>query len=233
MFDKTGSLKKLYDNAIGVENANILKAYQNRHLHEFGYSVEMVPDKEMLTELKGDLNIGMQDQTIDVSEKYQILELAKTNYKKAYNYMRFIRNRRLKQKMQEQQATIEQQTQGNIQSAQAAAEAELKSYQQKKKIDLEYEKQMAEIRLLELQGKIQTETPKDLREFEQDVYIEKIKNLNMADLTDFKEKAKDERTKLQATQQSKMIDQRKGEKEPIDFKNEDDFEQKPFKLDIP
>jgi len=232
MFDKTGSLKKLYDNAIGVENANILKAYQNRHLHEFGYSVEMVPDKEMLTELKGDLNIGMQDQTIDVSEKYQILELAKTNYKKAYNYMRFIRNRRLKQKMQEQQATIEQQTQGNIQSAQAAAEAELKSYQQKKKIDLEYEKQMAEIRLLELQGKIQTETPKDLREFEQDVYIEKIKNLNMADLTDFKEKAKDERTKLQATQQSKMIDQRKGEKAPIDFKNEDDFERNPFKLDI-
>lgn len=232
MFDKTGGLKKLYENAIGIQNANLLEPYKNRHLHEFGYSVEMVPDKEMLNELKADLNIGMQEQTIDLSEKYQILDLAKTNYKKAYDYMRFIRNRRQKQKMQEQEATMQMQTQGNIQSAQAAAEAETKSYQQKKMIDLEFEKQMAQIRLTELQGKMQIEAPKDDKEFQQDVYLEKIKNLNMNSLTDFKEKAKDERTKLQATQQSKMIDQRKGEKSPIDFKSEqDEMSKNPFSLD--
>lgn len=232
MFDQTGSLKKLYENAIGAQNANILEPYKNRHLHEFGYSVEMVPDKEMLTELKGDLNICLQEQTIDISEKYQILDLAKTNYKKAYEYMRFIRNRRQKQKMQEQQATTQQQTEGNIQSAQAAEQAKTQAYQQKKMIDLEYEKQMAQVRLMELQGKMQIEAPKEDKEFEQDVYLEKIKNLNMSDLTDFKEKAKDERTKLQATQQSKMIDQRKGEKDPIDFKSEqDEMSQNPFSLD--
>lgn len=232
MFDKTGGLKKLYENAIGIQNANLLEPYKNRHLHEFGYSVEMVPDKEMLNELKADLNIGMQEQTIDLSEKYQILDLAKTNYKKAYDYMRFIRNRRQKQKMQEQEATMQMQTQGNIQSAQAAEDAKAKAYQQKKMIDLEFEKQMAQIRLTELQGKMQIESPKDDKEFQQDVYLEKIKNLNMTDLTDFKEKAKDERTKLQATQQSKMIDQRKGEKSPIDFKSEqDEMSQNPFSLD--
>ena len=54
----------------------------------------------------------------------------------------------------------------------------------------------------------------------------------MSDLTQLKETAKDERTKIQATQQSKMIDQRKGEKPPIDFKNEDDMSMKnPFSLD--
>ena len=232
MFDDEGRLKKLYESAIGTQNVNILDALKNRHLHEFGYSVEMVPDKEMLNELKQDLSLAIQEQTVDLSEKYQILELAKNNYKKAYEYMRFIRNRRQKQKMEENQANMQMQTQGNIQSAQAAAEAESQAYQQKKMIDLDFEKQMAQIRLMELQSKIQIEAPKEDKEFEQDVYLEKIKNINMSDLTQLKETAKDERTKIQATQQSKMIDQRKGEKPPIDFKNEDDMSMKnPFSLD--
>lgn len=231
MFDTNGSLKKIYEEAIGAQNVDALEPYKGRHLHEFGFSVEMVPDKEMLNKLEQDLSIGLQEQTIDLSEKHQILDLAKTNYKKCYEYMRFIRNRRQKQKMEEQQATMQMQANTNIQSAQAAEEAKAKAYQQKKMIDLEFEKQMAQIRLTELQGKIQIETPKDQREFEQDVYLEKIKNINMSSLTEYKEVAKDERTKLQATQQSKMIDQRKGEKPAIDFKNEDDFEVNPFKLD--
>ena len=232
MFDDEGRLKKLYESAIGTQNVNILDALKNRHLHEFGYSVEMVPDKEMLNELKQDLSLAIQEQTVDLSEKYQILELAKNNYKKAYEYMRFIRNRRQKQKMEENQANMQMQTQGNIQSAQAAAEAEAQTYQQKKMIDLDFEKQMAQIRLMELQSKIQIEAPKEDKEFEQDVYLERIKNINMSDLTQLKENYKDERTKLQATQQSKMIDQRKGEKKPIDFKAEDDMTMKtPFSLD--
>jgi hypothetical protein len=232
MFDETGNLKKIYEDAIGSQNVNAIEPYKGRHLHEFGFSVEMIPDKEMLMELKQDLSLAIQEGTVDLSEKYQILDLAKTNYKKAYEYMRFIRNRRQKQKMQEQQATMQMQTQGNIQSAQAAEEAKSQAYQQKKMIDLEYEKQMAQIRLMELQGKLQIEAPKDQQEFQQDVYLEKIKNLNMSNLAEYKEIAKDERTKLQATQQSKMIDQRKGEKAPIDFKNEQDMMlQNPFSLD--
>jgi hypothetical protein len=231
MFDKTGGLKKLYENAIGIQNANLLEPLKNRHLHEFGFSVEMIPDKEMLNELKTDLNICMQEQTVDISEKYQILDLAKTNYKKAYEYMRFIRNRRQKQKMQENQANMQMQTQGNIQSAQAAEEAKGQAYQKKKMIDLEYEKQMAQVRLLELQGKLQIEAPKEDKEFEQDVYLEKIKNLNMSSLNEFKETAKDERTKIQATQQSKMK-QAKENDAPIDFKNEQDTTtQNPFSLE--
>lgn len=231
MFDEAGNLKKLYENAIGIQNANILEVMKNRHLHEFGFSVEMVPDKEMLNELKADLNICIQEQTIDISEKYQILELAKSNYKKAYEYMRFIRNRRLKQKAIEQENAIKLQAQANAESTVAAEEAKSKSYQDKKRIDLEYEKQMAQLRLLELKGKIDVEAPKDQREFEQDVYLEQIKNVNMTNLAEFKEVAKDKRTKIQATQQSKiLVERNKEEPEAIDFENEDDPNSKPFRL---
>jgi hypothetical protein len=229
MFDKDGCLKKLYENAIGIQNSSLLEPVKNRHLHEFGFSVEMVPDKEMLTELKKDLDLCLQEQTIDVSEKYQILELAKSNYKKAYEYMRFIRNRRQKQKMEEQQATMQMQTQGNIQSAQAAEEAKAKAYEIKKMTDLEYEKQMAQVRLLELEAKLKIEAPKDDKEFQQEVYLEKIKNINMASITEYKEVAKDERTKLQATQQSKMKQSNENDP-PIDFINED-TDINPFKLE--
>jgi len=232
MFDKTGSLKKIYEDAIGSQNVNALEPYKGRHLHEFGFSVEMIPDKEMLMEIKQDLSLAIQEGTVDLSEKYQILDLAKTTYKKAYEYMRFIRNRRQKQKMQEQQATMQMQANTNMQSAQAASESEAQAYQQKRITDLEFEKQMVQLRLMERQGMIQIEAPREQQEFQQDVYLEKIKNLNMSNLTEYKEVAKDERTKLQATQQSKMIDQRKGEKAPIDFKNEQDFmQQSPFSLE--
>ena len=116
---------------------------------------------------------------------------------------------------------------------QKISDEDIQAYQQKKMIDLDFEKQMAQIRLMELQSKIQIEAPKEEKEFQQEVYLEGIKNINMSDLTQLKETAKDERTKLQATQQSKMIDQRKGQKPPIDFKSEDNHEVNPFKLDTP
>jgi len=220
MFDEAKSIRDMYAMALGELDMDVLEALKNRHLHEFGFTVEMVPDKEMLNDLKQDLNIALQEQTIDLSEKYQILELAKSNYKKAFEYMRFIRNRRLKQKAQEQQENMRLQSESNIASTQAAEEAKVKGYQTTKAVDLDYEKQMAQIRLMEHKAKLEIELPKEQREFEEEVYIEKIKNLNLSDLTEYKEKAKDERTKLQASQQSKMIDQRNNSKDPIDFKNE-------------
>jgi len=219
-FDKTGKLKEMYEMAIGIYNTELLEPFKNRHLHEFGFVVEMIPDKEQLQKLEQDLSICLQEGTIDIGEKYQILELAKENYKNAYEYMLFIRNRRIQQKAQEQQENMRLQSESNIASTQAAEEAKAQGYKITKSVDLDYEKQMAEIRLIEHKAKLDIELPKEQREFEQDVYIEKIKNLNLSDLTEYKEKAKDERTKLQASQQSKMIDQRNNSKEPIDFKNE-------------
>jgi hypothetical protein len=87
MFDEKGDLKKIYEKAIGSQNVKALEPYKGRHLHEFGFSVEMTPDKEMLNKLEQDLSFCIQEQTIDISEKYQILELAKTNYKKAYEFL--------------------------------------------------------------------------------------------------------------------------------------------------
>jgi hypothetical protein len=60
------------------------------------------------------------------------------------------------------------------------------------------------------------------REFEYNMQlkgmeIDKIKNLDMD-----KEKAKDDRTKLQATQQSKLIEQRQKDLPAMDFESEED-----------
>jgi hypothetical protein len=41
----------------------------------------------------------------------------------------------------------------------------------------------------------------------------------------FREDRKDDRTKIQAGQQSKLIDQRSKDKEPLDFENDFNFEE--------
>ena len=54
-----------------------------------------------------------------------------------------------------------------------------------------------------------------------DVYKEQVKAATVMNIQGFKEQAKDMRLKDQSTHQSKMIDQRKKESPPIDFKQED------------
>ena len=59
---------------------------------------------------------------------------------------------------------------------------------------------------------------------ESDRYMAQIKTLGDFKMKEYLEDRKDDRTKKQASQQSKMIDQRQGEgKPPIDFENELDF----------
>jgi hypothetical protein len=85
----------------------------------------------MLNDLKQDLSLS-QEQTVDLSEKHQIPEPAKTITKKLRVHTGFILRRR--QKTEDADNTMQMQTQGNIQSAQAA-ESELQSHQQKKDLE--------------------------------------------------------------------------------------------------
>jgi uncharacterized protein (DUF2132 family) len=108
-------------------------------------------------------------------------------------------------------------------SAQAAEQAKLQSYQAKKEIDFNFEKRMAQVRAMEAQAIQQVSLPKEQREFEQEVYLKKIESMTSLDKEQFKEDRKDLRTSKQATQQSKMVEQRQKESSAIDFEAEDDW----------
>lgn len=222
--DNAGYLKRIYENAVGKHNLEALEALADRSLHEFGFSVEMVPAKKEMDAFSEDLKIAMQEGTIDVEDKIEAERIARTNIKLAHEYLKYRRRKRIKQRLEEQSMMAKEKSQNDMASAQAAVQAKTQAYVTTKQIDIDYEQKLSVVRLNELQQIKQIEAPGEQRDFEQEVYLEQMKVATTMNKEKYKEDAKDARLDRQATQNSKMIKQRKEEgSNPIDFENEFDI----------
>lgn len=217
-------LQKMYEQALGRHSIDLLDGVKDRHLNDFGFYIEMVPTQEELKELKDRLNISLNNGNIDDVELAETLRIAKTSMKQAHEYMSFVRKRRIKEKMKQDAYNQKLQSQNNIEAAQAKTQGEIQIYQFKREIDLQYEANLSGIRLKEKQTIQQLEAPENDKKFQQDVYMEQLKNLQVIKLAAFKEKAKDDRLKEQSTHQSKLIGQRQDKLPPFNFKNNFDLD---------
>lgn len=222
--DNAGYLKRIYENAVGKHNLEALEALADRNLHEFGFAVEMVPAQKELDELAVDLGLAMKEGYIDVEDKIEIQRIARTNIKLSLEYMKYRRKKRMKQRMEEQSMMAKEKSQNDMASAQAAVQAKTQAYGIQKQIDLDYESKLSSIRLNELQVTKQIEVPEKELEFKQEIYLEQMKVATTMDLNKYKEDAKDIRLDRQASQNSKMISQRKDDSGPIDFENDFDVD---------
>ena len=120
-----------------------------------------------------------------------------------------------------QQENIKAQTMANVEAQNASAQMEMQkkqsesqSMQQLEQIKAQYESE----RMMQ-----ETELKKQVmdHEFEIQIRLAKLQADAMKSKEDGKEDRKDERTKIQASQQSELIDQRKNDSPPKDFqKNE-------------
>ncbi len=218
-------LQKMYRNAVGKHNIDAIESLKHRHLHEFGYSIEMVPSKAELDELREDLNISLKEGTVDVSEKAEIMRIARVNTKQASEYMRFIRRRKIKEQMRENEYKQKLQSQSNAQAAQAKMQADLQLKQAASQLKMQEEMNMSQLRLEEALAMQQITAPEKEAQFQRDVYLEKIKSLRDIHLTQFKEKAKDDRVDHQSTRQSQLIEQRQKDLGAFDFKKKFDLEE--------
>lgn len=218
-------LIQLYTQAVGKESIEAMKAMENRHLNDFGFTMSLYPSIEELTNFKEDLSIALKEGTIDVEDKIEAEQIAKVSIKEANEYLKFARKRRMKKMMEEKQAMIKEQTQGNIASTQAATQAKIQEKITQAKIDVDKEGKMSQIRLAEKQAMIQIESPVNQKEFEQEVYLKKLDSITQFDNKKYIEDAKDKRIDKQSTQQSKMIEQRQNNTVPIDFESEFDFDE--------
>jgi hypothetical protein len=220
-FERLRHLRKTLSDAVGRENIEAIKGLENRSLHEFGFTLEMVPAKEELDELREDLGISLKEGSIDVSDKSEILAIARNNMKQARQYMHFVRAKNIKQRMKEKEFVNKTQSKNNIDSAKAKQEGEITVYQQKKMIDIQYDAQKSALVLKELQAKMLIEEPLRQSEFEQAVYLEEIKGLTILKRDEMKEKAKDDRQDVKSSQQSVLIDQRLKDTGSFDFTKPD------------
>jgi hypothetical protein len=203
--------------AIGAHNVATLSEISDLHLRDFGIFIELQPDEEEKMMLENNIQMAIQQQTIDLEDAIDLREIRNT---KLANQLLKIRR---KKKMDKDQATAERNMQMQSQMNQQAAQAAMQAEVQKNQALTEGQAQLEQIKAqLESQRMTQeVEMKKQLMELEFQ-YNMQLKDMEVSGVKGRekeKEDRKDERTKIQATQQSELIDQRNNKKPPKNFES--------------
>lgn len=209
--------KASFIGGIGKFNVGTLEEIQNLHLHEFGIYLELSPDEEEKQLLENNIQVALQRDQIYLEDAIDIREIKNT--KLANQLLKVRRKRKAAEDRAMQLQNIQAQSDSNARAAQEAAAAEMQKEQAltESKAQLEQIKANLDIQKLEREAQIKKELM--YHEFDLNMKLKQMETQVIKDKEAYKEDRKDKRTKLQASQQSELIDQRKNNKPPKDFES--------------
>ena len=187
------------------------------HLYDFGIFIDLLPDEEEKMILENNIQMALQQQTIELEDAIDLRDI--NSVKLANQVLKIRRAKKQERDRQLQLENIQAQAQANEQSAQAAAqvEAQKDTSLTQNKIQLEQTKAQFESQKMMQEAQLKKELME--LEFQYNMQLKGIEVDGMKDREGQKEDRKDERTKIQATQQSEMIDQRNNAKPPKNFES--------------
>ena len=187
------------------------------HLYDFGIFIELKPDEEEKARLENNIQMALQQQSIELEDAIDLREVR--NIKLANQLLKIRRKRKEEKDRQLQMENIQAQTQSNAQAAQAAARAEVQKEQALTQSKIQLEQAKAQMKAQSLLQ--ETDLKKQLMqlEFQMNMQLKGVEVSGMKEREKQKEDRKDERTKIQATQQSEMIEQRNSGKPPKNFES--------------
>jgi len=209
--------KDAFIQAIGAHNVGTLEDIKELHLYDFGIFLELMPDEEEKMMLENNIQMALQQQNIELEDAIDLREIK--NIKLANQLLKIRRKKKQAKDQEIQERNMQLQSQTNQEAAQAAAQAEIQKEQAKTAAQGQLESLKAQ---LDGDKMVQeAEIKKQLMAIEFDYNIK----LRQADIQSSdqkevqKEDRKDERTRIQASQQSEMIDQRNNQKPPKNFES--------------
>jgi hypothetical protein len=205
---------------IGKYNVAILDDVKELYLFNFGIFIELAPDEEQKQMLEANIQVSLQQQTIDLEDAIDIRMV--NNIKLANELLKLKRRKRIEQKQKEQEMQFQMQMQSNIQSQQAAAEskAQLLQLEAQSKIQLREAEMNFAVQQMQAEAAIKAQLMD--REFQYNMQLKGIETDNLMKREEKKEEAKDKRVDLQATRQSELINQRKNNLPPMNFESTED-----------
>ena len=191
--------------------------YLAASLHDFGIFLELEPDDEEKAMLEQNIQMALQTQSIDLEDAIDIRNI--NNLKLANLLLKKRRKLKARKEQEAQQANIQAQAQANAEAAERAAMAEVQKQQILTESTLQIEQGKSQFAIQKIQQEAEIKKQLMQLEFEFNMQLTKAQSANkMADETQ-KEDRKDERTKMQATQQSELINQRQNDLLPTDFES--------------
>tara|TARA_R100001440_G_scaffold71805_1_gene95078 strand:+ start:1376 stop:3796 length:2421 start_codon:yes stop_codon:yes gene_type:complete len=201
-------LMKVYQNAIGETNMKVLSSFSDLPMYNFGVQVHKEMEDEEKQYLEQNIQVALAQKEIDLEDAISIRDLKDINQAERLLIVR------RKKRMKQQQEIAMQNSQMQSQQAQQAAMSASQARQQEMQME-------SQLKAQEMQMKNQLEAQLEgvKHEFRKEIEIIRAQaTLGFkTDDQEFKEKIeilkedrKDDRVDKQASKQSKLISQRKG-----------------------
>ena len=198
-------------------NVEVLKEIEKLNLHDFGIYLELEPDEEEKAQLEQNIQIALQSGGIDLDDVIDIRQIK--NLKLANQLLKLKRRKKAEAMQQQQLANIQAQAQANAQASEQSAMAEVQKQQAltQEKVSIEQAKSQFEIQRLQTEAQIKKELM--AMEFQYNMQLAEARAKAEKVNLDAVEERKDKRIKMQGTQQSELIDQRKNDTMPKNFES--------------
>ena len=209
--------KDAFVSAIGAHNVATLEEISKLHLYDFGIFLNLSPDEEEKMLLENNIQMALQQKSIELEDAIDIREIK--NIKLANQLLKIRRIKKQDKDRQAQLENIQAQSQANTQAAQASAQVEMQKDQALTQSKLQLEQAKSQLESQKMQQEVMHKKELMQLEFQYNMQLKGVEVDGIKDREKQKEDRKDERTKIQATQQSEMIEQRKTGKPPKNFES--------------
>ena len=200
--------KDAFIQAIGVHNVATLEEMSELHLYDFGIFIELMPDSEEKAMLENNIQMALQQQTIDLEDAIDVREIS--NVKLANQVLKIRRKKKLEEQQLMKEQNMQAQAQANAMQQQAAAQMEVQKQQALTQSEAQLEQLKAQLDAQKMQFEIQAKQQLMALEFQFSMQLKGLEVESTKQKETMKEDRKDERTRIQASQQSELIEQRKG-----------------------
>jgi hypothetical protein len=205
---------------IGKYNLSLLDEIKSLPMHSFGIFIDVSPDEEDKQRLEDNISIALNRDQISVEDIIDIREIK--NIKLANQLLKLKRKEKEEKDSERENAKMQMQGDINVKSAQQAAQARMEAAQAEAQAKIQIEEAKSRLEIERLREEAHLKSLLMDKEFQFNMTLKNAESETLNQRDKYKEDRKDSRTEKQATQQSKMIDQRKSDKPSVDFESSND-----------
>ena len=205
------------EQSITTYNTSTLRDIKHLNLHDFGIYLELEPDEEEKAMLEQNIQVALQAGSIDLDDAIDIRQIK--NLKLANQVLKFRKIKKQKAAQAAQMANIQAQAQANQETAEKAALYEVQKQQALTQETVNVERAKSQFDIERIQMETQMKQQLMEIEFQYNMQLAQLKVGSETSKLQTIEDRKDERTKIQASQQSELINQRKTNSLPQTFES--------------
>ncbi len=209
--------KDAFIQQIGAHNVGTLEELTDLHLYDFGIFLELTPDEEEKALLENNIQIALSQQSIELEDAIDLRNIR--NIKLANQLLKIRRQKKQAKDQQMQQENMQAQAQANAQAQQAAAQTEIQKNQAQAQSTIQIETAKAQLEQQTNEQEFQLKLQLMDHEYSLNMQLKRMDVDGVDRKEKVKEDRKDQRTRIQATQQSELMDQKQNDKPPKNFES--------------